>query len=126
MPTQSRVLTSITSLCCAQVLLVAMGADAEPAHPFDLVAVWLAALAWVADSRWRRLSGGSHTAALLEWVEALDLRVVALRLAQPDDFGAGDSPGGWHVACCVLQLCVGASNRLHMSWRGLARALVAC
>lgn len=78
-----------------QVLQVAMAADAEPAHPFDLVAVWLAALAWVADSRWRRLSGGSHTAALLEWVEALDLRVVALRLAEPEDFGAADSPGGY-------------------------------
>lgn len=72
-----------------------MAADAEPGHPFDLVAVWLAALAWVADSRWRRLSSGPHTAALLEWLEALDLRVVALRLAEPEDLGAAESPGGW-------------------------------
>lgn len=76
-----------------QVLQVAVQADGEAAHPHDLVAAWLAALAWVADSRWRRLPAGPHQAALLEWLEALDLRVVALRLAQPEDFGA-DSPGG--------------------------------
>ena len=64
-------------------------ADAEPAHAADLVAAWLAALSCVADSRWRRLGTGPHQGALLEWLEALDLRVVALRLAQPEDFGGG-------------------------------------
>lgn len=83
-----------------QVLHVAVQADAEPAHPFDLVAVWLAALAWVGDSRWRRLSGGAHMAALLDWLEALDLRVVALRLASPEDFGA-ESPGPCARRGCV-------------------------
>ena len=89
-------------LLSLQVLQVAVRADAEPAHPFDLVAAWLAALGWVADSRWRRLPSGSHQAALVEWLECLELRVVALSLAQPADF-APDSPG--MLAC----LCVPAS-----------------
>lgn len=89
-----------------------MAADAEPAHPFDLVSVWLAALAWVADSRWRRLSGGTHTAALLDWVEGLDLRVVALRLAQPEDFGAGDSPGGWDLCSTAEEVPRGLGPRV--------------
>jgi hypothetical protein len=82
-----------------QVLQVAVRADAEPAHPFDLVAVWLAALGWVADSRWRRLPSGPHQTALMEWLESLELRVVALSLAQPADF-APDSPG-MHACLCV-------------------------
>lgn len=90
-----------------------MAADAEPAHPFDLVSVWLAALAWVADSRWRRLSGGTHTAALLDWVEGLDLRVVALRLAQPEDFGAGDSPGGWELCSTAEEVPRGLATSSH-------------
>jgi len=69
-----------------QVLQVALRADAEPAHPYDLVAVWLAALAWVADARWRRLTTGPHQQALMAWLEALELRVVALSLSQPEDF----------------------------------------
>jgi hypothetical protein len=86
---------TIAQLCGTQVLRAAMHADAEPAHPFDLAAPWLAALAWVADSRWRRLPAGPHLEALAGWVEALELRAVALRLAQPADFGLeGGSPGG--------------------------------
>ncbi|KAL4425738.1 hypothetical protein ABPG75_009754 [Micractinium tetrahymenae] len=69
-----------------RVLQVALQAEAGPAHPFDLVAVWLAALAWVADPRWRRLTTVPHHAALMAWLEALELRVVALQLAQPEDF----------------------------------------
>ena len=59
------------------------------------MAVWLAALSWVADSRWRRLPSGAHLEALVAWLEALELRVVALRLAQPEDFALeAGSPGG--------------------------------
>lgn len=86
---------------------MAVRADAEPGHPFDLVAAWLAALPWVADSRWRRLAAGPHSEALAGWVEALDLRVTALRLAQPEDFLLdGASPGGWSGRGGCLEGCL--------------------
>lgn len=104
-PTQSRV-SSLPRCSCLQVLQVAVRADAEPGHPFDLVAAWLAALPWVADSRWRRLPSGPHLEALLEWLEALELRVVALRLAQPEDFGMeGGSPGEERMERGVRRVC---------------------
>jgi hypothetical protein len=103
-------------LLSLQVLQVAVRAAAEPAHPFDLVAAWLAALGWVADSRWRRLPSGPHQAALAEWLECLELRVVALSLAQPADF-APDSPGMHACLCVPSRLCPSA---LRCAWRRTA------
>lgn len=61
-----------------------MVAEASPAHPHELVAVWLEALNWIADPRWRRLSmPGPHYAAALELSEALHMRVLSLKLMSP-------------------------------------------
>lgn len=97
--------TALPALVPPQVLQVALQAEASPLHPHDMVAAWLAALAWVADPRWRRLSAGPHQAALMAWLEALELRVVALQLAQPEDFapeGSGEGQGERGLRAGVL------------------------
>ena len=51
--------------CCAEVLRAAAAAEARTGAPLHIVAVWLAALAWLEDARWRKLrSGGAPTESL--------------------------------------------------------------
>lgn len=70
----------------AEVLRAAALAEAQPEHPRHAAAVWLAALLWLEDARWRKLrSGGAPTDALEALLDALSRRVLLLSLPAPED-----------------------------------------
>lgn len=70
----------------AEVLRSAAQAEAQPEHPQHAAAVWLAALLWLEDGRWRKLrSGGAPTDALEALLDALSRRVLLLSLPAPEE-----------------------------------------
>jgi len=70
----------------AEVLQAAALAEAQPEHPTHVAGVWLAALLWLEDGRWRKLrSGGAPTDALEALLDSLSCRTLLLSLpAQPE------------------------------------------
>ncbi len=72
------------------MLRAAAQAEAQPEHPAHIAGVWLAALLWLEDGRWRKLrSGGAPTDALEALLDSLSRRTLLLSLpAQPDPASA--------------------------------------
>ena len=71
------------------MLRAAALAEAQPEHPVHIAGVWLAALLWLEDGRWRKLrSRGAPTDALEALLDALSRRVRLLSLAPPDQDAA--------------------------------------
>ena len=77
------------------MLRAAAQAEAQPEHPAHIAGVWLAALLWLEDGRWRKLrSGGAPTDALEALLDSLSRRTLLLSLpGQPEPTGAPPAAG---------------------------------
>ena len=69
---------------------MAAAAEVPLRRPQQLVAVWLAALTWPADARWRACGANAPSDALFALLSSLSAHVTALRVAaDPRAAGAG-------------------------------------
>ena len=86
------------------MLRAAAQAEAQPEHPAHIMGVWLAALLWLQDARWRKLrSGGAPTDALEALLDSLSRRTLLLSLpAQPEPAGAHMAAGAVPDDCAPL------------------------
>lgn len=77
------------------MLRAAARAEAQQEHPAHIAGVWLAALLWLEDGRWRKLrSGGAPTDALEALLDSLSRRTLLLSLpGQPDGADAHSAAG---------------------------------
>lgn len=97
-----------------EVLRNARTADSNAEHPLDIVAVWLEALSWLNDSRWRRLPSGPHKTELSSFLAVLDQRVEIVQALTPEGL-AGSSHQGAHrnpFVAAADRLRVNASSLL--------------
>ncbi len=65
----------------AEALRVAAAAEVPLRRPQQLVAVWLAALTWPADTRWRACGANAPSDAVFALLSSLSAHVTALRVA---------------------------------------------
>lgn len=67
----------------AEVLRAAAAAEGRPGAPLHIVAVWLAALLWLEDARWRKLRSGGAPTDGLEVSSPLLICVHPLHISWP-------------------------------------------
>ena len=76
----------------AEALRVAAAAEVPLRRPQQLVAVWLAALTWPADARWRACGVAAPSDAIFALLSSLSVHVTALRVAADPRAGGARSP----------------------------------
>lgn len=100
----------------AEVLRAASAAEARPGAPCHIAAVWLAALLWLEDARWRKLrSGGAPTDAVEGLLDALSRRVLLLNLPPPAHEPAPTTPSGAGSDAFEPQPCPSGSAQAPVS-----------
>lgn len=113
----------------AEVLKAAAAAEARPGAPGHIAAVWLAALLWLEDPRWRKLrTGGAPTEALEGLLDALSRRVLLLNLPPPAKESAPATPSGTGSDAFDFQPHPAASAQAvvcspHLLWKFPAKVL---
>ena len=83
----------------AEALRVASAAEVPLRRPQQLVAVWLAALTWPADMRWRACGPAAPSDAMFALLSSLSAHVTALRVAA-DSRAAGAPSATFTQQCC--------------------------
>jgi hypothetical protein len=86
---------------------VASAAEVPLRRPQQLVAVWLTALTWPADPRWRACGPAAPSDAVFALLSSLSAHVTALRVAA-DPSAAGAPPVTLHGAMQQEGSCRGA------------------
>lgn len=105
-----------------EALKVATGSEHNAEHPQEMIAPWMDILRWLADSRWRRLPPGSHTAALSEFLDGLSRRTQVIGVLTPEELVDPNSRERRNPLSAVASAAAGKLRQIGQSSGGHGEA----